>query len=133
MARKKKCFHRSSWSQRDFQYISEGFNEVSIGTVPLRVFQGKKKQYGLKHNVIATIDAVMDENYIKVATSISDTNTNLSVWEKGMLVIFLSRTKFVKDSIILVYKNHTLKAFRKILTLKIQLNYCIVLKMYLSW
>ena len=81
MARKKKCFHRSSWSQRDFQYISEGFNEVSIGTVPLRVFQGKKKQYGLKHNVIATIDAVMDENYIKVATSISDTNTNLSVSE----------------------------------------------------
>lgn len=108
------------------QYISEGFKQVSIGTAPQRVqsishdFQGKRKQYGLKHNMSATIHAAAGDTLIKMAIYISDTNTNLSVWEKGMLVVLLSRTKFAKDSIFVGSKNDTLIAFRKILTLKTQ-------------
>ena len=108
------------------QYISEGFYEVSLGTAPQRVqslshnFQGKRKQYGLKHNVSATIHAAMGDTLIKMATSISDSNTNLSVWEKGMLVVLLSRTKYAKDSIFVGSKTDTLAAFRNIITLKTQ-------------
>ena len=44
----------------------------------------------------------------------------MSVWDKEMLVVLLSRTKYAKDSIFVDSKNNTLTAFRKILTLKTQ-------------
>ena len=48
-------------------YYNQGFTEVEIGVVPERTqlldnnVQAKRKQYGLKHHVTATIHAVMGD------------------------------------------------------------------------
>ena len=107
-------------------YIAEGFKELSIGIAPQWTqhfsnnIQGKRKQYGLKHNVSATIHCAMGDTLTYMATSISNTDQNLNIWDKGQLVVLLSRTKYAKNSIFVGPKQETLAAFRHMMTLKSQ-------------
>ena len=74
------------------EYISEGYKEISMGvcnayTQRLKDYkQGKRKQYGIKHYVSATIHAAMGDTLNKMATSISMNNSNFELWDKGQLV-----------------------------------------------
>ena len=77
--------------------------------------QGKRKQYGIKHYVSATINAAMGDTLNQMATSILMNNSNFEFWDKGQLVVILSRTKFAKDSIFVGPKEETLDAFRQLL------------------
>ena len=51
----------------------------------------------------------------KMATSISMNNSNFELWDKGQLVVILSRTKHAKDSIFVGPKEETLSAFKQLL------------------
>ena len=103
------------------QYINEGFQEISMGvcnayTQQLKhCKQGKRKQYGIKHYVSATIHAAMGDTLNQMATSISTNDSNFELWDKGQLVVILSRTKFAKDSIFVGPKEETLTAFKQLL------------------
>ena len=103
------------------QYINEGFQEISMGicnayTQKLKHYkQGKRKQYGIKHYVSATIHAAMGDTLNQMATSISTNDSNFELWDKGQLVVILSRTKFAKDSIFVGPKEETLTAFKQLL------------------
>lgn len=107
-------------------YIAEGYKEVKIGignTYTQGIqnnMQCKRKQYGLKLHVSATIHAAMGDTLEKMATSISSSDPNFNLWDKGQLVVKLSRTKKAKDSIFVGSKTETLRAFRKLLKKKNQ-------------
>jgi predicted GIY-YIG superfamily endonuclease len=108
------------------EYLNQGYKEVKIGIAPQRTqslannIQGKRKQYGLKHHVSSTIHAAMGDTLIHMATSISNTDPNFNIWDKGQLVVLLSRTNYAIDSIFVGPKEETLAAFRTLLTLKSQ-------------
>ena len=77
--------------------------------------QGKRKQYGLKHYVSATIHAAMGDTLNSMATSISTKDSNFELWDKGQLVVLISRTKHAKDSIFVGPKQDTLDAFKQLI------------------
>ena len=109
------------------EYVNDGFKEVKVGVCPQSYTQSianytqtKRKQYGLKHYVSATIHAAMGDTLVKMATSISTTDNNFSLWDKGQLVVILSRTKVGKNSIFVGQKDETLASFRMLLMKKTQ-------------
>ena len=103
------------------QYIQNGFKEISMGvcngyTQKLKDYkQAKRKQYGLKHYVSATIHAAMGDTLNSMATSISTKDSNFELWDKGQLVVLISRTKHAKDSIFVGSKQDTLDAFKQLI------------------
>ena len=107
-------------------YLENGFKEVKMGlskeyTQSLKNnIQAQRKQYGLKHYVSSTIHAAMGDTLVSMATTISYSDHNFNMWDKGQLVVILSRTKSAKDSIFVGPKNETLQAFRDLLTKKTQ-------------
>jgi predicted GIY-YIG superfamily endonuclease len=107
-------------------YLEEGYTECSISVTKQYTqalsnnLQGKRKQYGLKHNVSSTIHGAMGDTLRYMATQISTNNTNFSLWDKGQLVVILSRTKLAKNSMFIGPKNDTLDALQSLLTKKNQ-------------
>jgi hypothetical protein len=62
----------------------------------------------------------MGDTLPKVATEISQSNSNFKMWDKGQMIVILSRTKFAKDTIFVGDKDDTLKALKRILIQKTQ-------------
>ena len=108
------------------EYLQRGFVEITVGTAPDRTQyltgnkQGKRKQYGLKHHVTSTIHAAMGDTLSTMATEISLSHTNFKMWDKGQMVVILSRTKKAQDSIFVGDKHDTLAALKHLLTRKTQ-------------
>ena len=108
------------------EYLNEGFQEVKISIAQEYVHSApndllvRRKQYGLKHYVSLTIHAAMGDTLPSMATTISSKDSNYHLWDKGQLVVILSRTKFAKDSIFVGSKEDTLKCFREVLLRKTQ-------------
>ena len=106
--------------------LQRGYAEIEVGMAPARTQyltgnnQGKRKQYGLKHHVTSTIHADMGDTLPSMATEISLCNSNFNMWDKGQMIVILSRTKYAKDSIFVVDKNDTLAALQNLLTRKTQ-------------
>ena len=61
-----------------------------------------------------TIHAAMGDTLLSVATTISVRDTNFFMWDKGQLIVILSRTKLAKNTIVVGQKEDTLKAFRSL-------------------
>jgi hypothetical protein len=107
-------------------YLDQGFKEIKIGCATERTkwmcnnFQARRRQYGLKHHVTATIHASMGDTISVIATEISSKNSAYKIWEKGMLVVLTSRTRFAKDIIFVGNKTETLEALKEILLRKTQ-------------
>ena len=107
-------------------YISKGFNEVEVGLAPERIqllannVQAKRKQYGLKHYVTGTIHAAMGDTLQSMATEVSLSNGNFNMWDKGQMIVILSRSKYAKDTIFVGDKNDTIAALKALLTQKTQ-------------
>ena len=80
-------------------FIDKGFIEVKVGVAPFRTqslkneIQAKRKQYGLRHQVTRTIHAAMGDTLISIAMEISLNDPQFRLWDKGKLVVILSRTK----------------------------------------
>ena len=106
-------------------YLALGFTEVKVGPAPERLvnshnIQSRRKQYGLKHRVTSTIHAAMGDTLCRMATEVSRTDPNFSVWDKGQLVVVLSRTKLARNTIFVGIKEETLAVFKEILLRKTQ-------------
>jgi len=107
------------------EYLNQGYKEVEIGIAPDRAHllvnntQAKRKQYRLKHHVTSSIHVAMGDSLQSMATEISRQNTNFKMWDKGQMIIILSRTKLAKETIFVGDKNDTLTALRLLLTRRI--------------
>ena len=107
-------------------YLERGYIEVEVGPAPERAqnfpgnIQGKRKQYGLKHHVTSTIHAAMGDTLSSMATEISFSNSNFNMWDKGQMIVILSRTKGAEDTIFVGDKNDTLLALKHLLKRRTQ-------------
>ena len=59
--------------------------------------------------------ATMGDTLNSMATSISTKDSNFELWDKGQLVVLISRTKHAKDSIFVGPKQDTLDAFKQLI------------------
>ena len=82
--------------------------------------QGKRKQYGLRHRVINTIHGAQGETLPEMATEISAANPNFNVWDRGQMIVLLTRTRRAKDTIFVGYKRDTLDALKQLLLTRTQ-------------
>ena len=107
-------------------YLQDGFVEISIGICPDRThsmsynMQAKRKQYGLKHHVTSTIHAAMGDTLYSMATEISSKNDKFKMWDKGQMIVILSRTHIAMQSIFVGDKRETLRALKELLIRKTQ-------------
>ena len=107
-------------------YLDNGFVEVDIEPCPerpisiTRNLQAQRKQYGLKHRVTGTIHSAMGDTYESMATMISTTDKNFSLWDKGQLIVIISRTRDPKKTIFVGNKGDTLAAFKHLLLKRTQ-------------
>ena len=107
-------------------YTESGFKEVDIETCPERPIsishnlQAQRKQYGLKHRVTGTIHSAMGDTYESMATMISTTDKNFSLWDKGQLIVIISRTRDPSRTVFVGNKAETLDAFRQLLLKRTQ-------------
>ena len=69
-----------------------------INNLPQNI-QGQRKQYGIQHYVAVTIHSAMGDTLPSVATSLSMDYDNHSMWDKGQILVILSRKKLSKDTI----------------------------------
>ena len=108
-------------------YFEKGFIESSINCQPREKIvnlpnhmQAQRKQYGIQHNVSGTIHSAMGDTLPSLATSLSTTDSNYSMWDKGQLLVILSRTKLAKDTIFVGNKENTLDALVSLLKTRTQ-------------
>ena len=94
-----------------------------IGVAPERTqsikgnIQAQRKQYGLKHHRVTggSIHAAMGDTLFSMATEISTNDPNFRLWDKGQLVVILSRTKFAKNTIFVGDRYDTIAALKDLL------------------
>ena len=107
-------------------YLDDGFKEQRVGIAKEYTqslsnnLQGRRKQYGLKPYVSLTIHSAMGDTLQYMATQISSNDSNFHLWDKGQLVVILSRTKLARNSIFVGPKNDTLNALTELLMKKTQ-------------
>ena len=82
--------------------------------------QGKRRQYGLQHRVTNTIHGAQGQTLPKMATEINSNDADFNIWDKGQLIVILTRTKKAKDTIFVGNKQATLDALRTILLSRTQ-------------
>ena len=76
---------------------------ITVGTAPEREHKvglsllAKRKQYGIRPRIADTIHWAMGSTLGKVATSVSDTDPSLRLWEKPQVQVLISRTRTTKD------------------------------------
>ena len=58
-----------------------------------------RKQHGLRHCVTGTMHSAMGDAHDEMAISMSDASEILSLWDRGQLVVALSRTRLMKKTI----------------------------------
>ena len=107
-------------------YFDRGFKEITIECAPHKIhklpnqLQGVRKQYGLQHYVAGTNHSVMGDTLPSIATTISKTDHNFNLWDKGQLLVIISRTKRAEDTIFVGDKENTLDALETILRSRTQ-------------
>ena len=85
-----------------YHYIQIGFKEVSIDQSPEQIvlYDDLKcilHQYGLIHYVTGTIHGAMGDTYNLMEITVSDTENLFSLWDRGQLIVILSRTRIIKN------------------------------------
>ena len=102
-------------------YLERGFVEISIKCAPHKIvslsnnIQGVRKQYGIQQYIAGTIHSIMGDTLPSIATTFSNSNNKLSIWDKGQLLVIVSRTKLAKDTIFVGDKAETLEALESVL------------------
>ena len=98
-------------------YIQRGFKEVSIGQAPEQIVSYNdlkciSRQYGLRHYVTSTMHGAMGDKYNRMAISVSDIEKLSSLWDRGKLIVILSRTRITKNTIFIGPKNETIRGLK---------------------
>jgi predicted GIY-YIG superfamily endonuclease len=106
-------------------FIDLGFVEIEISTAPefniaLPMMQCIRKQYCLRHRITGTIHAAMGDTYESMASCVSLSDPHYQLWDRGQLVVIISRTKCPSKTIFVGNKAETLDALCQILTKKTQ-------------
>ena len=102
-------------------YISNlGFKKVTVTVAPERIcycndIKSMRKQYGLRHYVTGTLHSAMGDTHHKMALSISDVQKEYSLWDRGQLIVAISRTRIMKNTIFVGNKTETIKAMKPLL------------------
>ena len=73
-------------------------------------------QYGLHHYVTGNIHGAIGETYHCTEIMVSDTKKLFSLWDCGQLIVILSRTRIIKNTIFVGPKNETILGLKLILT-----------------
>ena len=60
----------------------------------------------------------MGDTLQSMATEVSLSNGNFKMWDKGQMIVILSRSKYAKDTIFVGDKNDTIAALKALLTHK---------------
>jgi predicted GIY-YIG superfamily endonuclease len=78
---------------------AHGWVETNVGSAPLHTRCNDKlgilyrqKQYGLRHNIAATIHSTIGATLPMVAIQISKADKDFAIWEKGMVQVAATRT-----------------------------------------
>lgn len=82
--------------------------------------KAKRKQYGLKPHVTATVHTCMGDTLDKVAIELSEDDSEYKLWEKGQAVVVLSRTNIGKNTILVGNKKKTIQALIDVIKIKDQ-------------
>ena len=97
-------------------YFDKGFKDTSIGCCPNKIInvrngiQAIRKQYGSQHYITGTMHSIMGDTLPSLATSLSVVDRNYQMWDKGQLLVIISRTRKAEDTIYVGEKNNTLDA-----------------------
>jgi predicted GIY-YIG superfamily endonuclease len=103
------------------QLILEGWTLQKVGTPPethIHVTAGlraRRKQYGLRPRLSATLHAAMGQTFSSFITKVSDTEAMYRLWERAQVVVLLSRTCFAKDIWFVGEPNQTAETLWKVL------------------
>ena len=96
-------------------FESNGWTKETIGCVPERIhalansMRGKRRQYGLKHRVTATIHGCQGDTLHKLVTQICGHGLEFTIWDKAQVVVLLSRTRRAHDIIFVGDPEATIK------------------------
>ena len=106
-------------------YIQLGFKEVSISQAPETIYYYDdikciRRQYGLRHYVTGTIHSAMGDTYNRMAISVSNVDKLFSLCDRGQLIVILSRTRIMKNTIFVGPKTETIHALKHLLTQRTQ-------------
>ena len=82
--------------------------------------RGRRQQYPLKPNVASTLHAAMGSEVGAVATQLSRDDKDFCLWEKGQLVVLMSRTECAKNVFFVGNKEENLLAIREIVLMTSQ-------------
>lgn len=103
------------------ELTTSGWNEIYIGCAPERVIlgargiQGTRLQYSLKHIGAITINKSQGETLpLGLAVEITE---EYSPWEKGQIVVLLSRTTTSRNTIIVGEKNYAINKMWELITI----------------
>ena len=106
--------------------LARGFAETTIGCAPHKIcilantLQGVRKQFGIQHYIADTMHSIMGDTLSSITTTISDKDKNFSIWDKGQLLVIISRTKLAEDTIFVGDKESTLNTMVSILLIRTQ-------------
>jgi predicted GIY-YIG superfamily endonuclease len=87
------------------QLIEKGWKEITVGPAPERQqtlrnnTRGRRKQYGLRHRIAGTSHGAQGATVGVLVTQISLTKHIYRMWERGQIVVSLSRTNLAKNLI----------------------------------
>jgi hypothetical protein len=112
----------SSESDMDDDLREKGWEKVTVGTTPefeqpftRAGLKTMRRQYGLQHYVSSMVHGIQGSTLQKLASQISNKDAHYRLWEKGQLVVLLSRTKRGVDTIFVGNKEETLDMLCEVL------------------
>ena len=106
--------------------VRNGWKKILVGCSPERSHvlvhgvHGKRKQYGLRHRIASTIHSGMGQDLSAVVTKVTcvEDDPTYALWDKGQLVVLMSRTNFAVDMIFVGDAKETSKALSLLLQKK---------------
>jgi predicted GIY-YIG superfamily endonuclease len=84
--------------------------------------KAKRKQYGIKHHIVSTIHSSIGLTIGKLATELSFQRKGYNLWERGQLVVLMSRTRRLSDIIFVGDKTENLECLRQAMNLRSQFD-----------
>jgi predicted GIY-YIG superfamily endonuclease len=111
------------------ELVELGWTRVRVTTAPDRKqtyvrygVRAKRKQYGLRPFISATIHCVQGATLFALATSIEIHKRDHRLWEKAQWLVLISRTRRLKDVIFVGDKQKTLDMIRRVLLIRSQFS-----------
>ena len=111
------------------QLLQSGWTRVRLATAPERKqtyvrfgVRAKRKQYGIRPFISATIHCVQGATLYALATSIEVHKRDLRLWEKAQWLVLISRTRQLKHVIFVGDKQKNLEMIRRVLSIRTQFS-----------